>query len=66
MHGHTSLSRREKTDCHQLSADPGCDLEDLQKVMDDEDSWRERERERERGEGERERELKELVNTNMT
>ena len=58
MHGHTSLSRREKTDIHQFCVDTGCDLEDLQKVMDDEDRWRERERERER-------ELKELVSINM-
>ena len=35
-------------DIHQFYADIGCYLEDLQRVMDDWDGWRERERERER------------------
>ena len=37
-----------KTFMHQLSADPGCTLEDRPGAMDDRDGWRVRARERER------------------
>ena len=37
-----------KTDLHQLCVDTRCYLEDLPRVKDDRDGWRERERERER------------------
>ena len=42
MHGHTSVGELAKTDIHQLCADTGYSLENLQGVMNDRDDWQER------------------------
>ena len=41
-HGHTSVCQPVRAYLYQLSADTGCSLEDLPRVMDDRDRWRER------------------------
>ena len=41
-HVHTNVSRVAKTNIHQLCVDTGCQLEDLPRVMDDRERYRER------------------------
>ena len=47
-HGRASVGRPARTYQQQFCSDTGCSLEDLPRVMDDRDRWKERERERER------------------
>ena len=47
-HERASVRQPARTYRQQLCTDTGCSLEDLTRVMNDRDIWRERERERER------------------
>ena len=44
-HGHASVGRLPRTYLHLVCVDTGCNLEDMQGVVDDRDRWRKKVRE---------------------